>query len=161
MIFQNLDIALMVLTSDVILRLFSLLSITDMLSWKLSWNNKQKILSAKSGTWLSSNKNLECRKKGFNIIIHVFFFFFFLDPPNKHLSLYNQKILLQINISILFGPTILNSDPPTLIYAKTTQLIHVILIMFMFCFVLYNLCLFHLLIRFIQHYIRIFFNMFL
>lgn len=61
----------MVLTSDVILRLFSLLSITDMLSWKLSWNNKQKILSAKSGTWLSSNKNLEYRKKA--SAIHVFF----------------------------------------------------------------------------------------
>lgn len=82
----------MALTSDVILRLFSLLSITDMLSWKLSWNNKQKILSEKSGTWLSSNKNLEYRKKGFNIIIHVFFFF--KIHQINHLLLYKQKILL-------------------------------------------------------------------
>ena len=47
------------LTSVVIFKLFSLFSITVMLSWNDSWNKKQNILSAKSGITVKSYKNLQ------------------------------------------------------------------------------------------------------
>ena len=46
------------LTSQVILRLLSLFSITDMLSWKVDWKMKQKMRSEQLGIWFRSRRNL-------------------------------------------------------------------------------------------------------